>query len=478
MEKLNHTADKSIEMAAGHVVITETAKQIAEDRKQLKEEETSQQTETKPQKRDTPELSKLSKWLGVESRQLNSASLKWILEMEAELWNSFLNWFPVSDSTLSNHVKELSDLYLSLLEALLTHTAGEEQVTQLTRLNSTLSEKLNLLMDADLKELTQFFNKIADEQTVNNIKSSIYKQTARETLSADETRSFFTSGDKTLTTGTLYQPFKNGSIQKNQAYASHLKSAEIQLGQRNTLLTAENSSERTSITSGKNTLFFTRKELEAANNFSRHLNNSGNLFQNNAFNAKSDELIGFLSAVTTIKEQIFTSSLDTDSAMKIPVKNAVNQMVDYYLSPKGSYKVYYHMTNMYSQTGNAPKTIEDGLDYAYQLFLRKKDNPSYKNQFDYSEEAGFFHSLKKQQTLAEELVSGLKFLEKNWKDFLNVIQRDNEKSFYLTFQKYSPWGISLKQRKTPDTPASKTDNLFFLGIIGFLFIFLGYYLLF
>ena len=131
-------ARKSAQLEAGQVLIAEAARHAAEAKAALEEERAerkAKQEEDKSQerteeKRDTPELSRQSKWFGIEGKLLKDANLKWTLEMEQELWEAFQAWLPFDDGQLSVQLKELSRLYLALLEAILTHTLGEEQTIQ------------------------------------------------------------------------------------------------------------------------------------------------------------------------------------------------------------------------------------------------------------------------------------------------------------------------------------------------------------
>lgn len=128
-------AKKALELEAGNVLVEQTVRQIAKERELIKKEQEAQkdrdnqnrQEDTEP--KDTPELSKQSKWFGIGEKLLEQENLKWSLEME-EQWEAFLNWLPVKGADLSTQLSELSDLYMALLEALLTHTAGEEQAAQ------------------------------------------------------------------------------------------------------------------------------------------------------------------------------------------------------------------------------------------------------------------------------------------------------------------------------------------------------------
>ena len=160
-------AKKTAQMQAGQVLITEAAKHAAEVKENLEKERADRKAEQKEdnsrdrteEKRDTPELSKQSKWFGVEGKLLKDANIKWTLEMELELWEAFQAWMPSGDEHLSAQLKELSRLYLALLEAILTHTLGEEQTIQIERLNEVLSQKLNLLLEEDLNELLELLEK-------------------------------------------------------------------------------------------------------------------------------------------------------------------------------------------------------------------------------------------------------------------------------------------------------------------------------
>ena len=116
-------AKKTAQMQAGQVLITEAAKHAAEVKENLEKERADRKAEQKEdnsrdrteEKRDTPELSKQSKWFGVEGKLLKDANIKWTLEMELELWEAFQAWMPSGDEHLSAQLKELSRLYLALL---------------------------------------------------------------------------------------------------------------------------------------------------------------------------------------------------------------------------------------------------------------------------------------------------------------------------------------------------------------------------
>ena len=98
-------------------------------------------------------------------------------------------------------------LFRSLLEAILTHTLGEEQTIQLERLNEVLSQKLNLLLEEELNELLQLLEKAGQTEAVNIVKSSVYKQTTGEPISARAADRFYTRGTmKTTGNARFFMP--------------------------------------------------------------------------------------------------------------------------------------------------------------------------------------------------------------------------------------------------------------------------------
>lgn len=474
-------ARKSMELQAGQRMIEDAAKRAAEVKEELAEERTEKKNEYEredtAEKRDTSELSKQSKWFGIGGKLLEMEDVRWTLEMEQELLEALLKWMPSGNTDIAKQFEELSRLYLALLEAILTHTVGEEQAAQLERLDEILAQKLNLLMEADLKELTDFLKETGQTETLQNVKSSVYKQTTGTTISAREADRFYArgktanggntryfmpesseeqtgrSGTKSYSRtasyssslseeGSIYKLTEGRNVRLNQQFDTSRKSGEVQINQRNQALSGSGrNSENTSIAGGKAS--FTANDLARANRFAAHINGSGNLLKSSSISAKNEEIIGYLAAATSIKGEMYAAS-NRKSAMNVPIKSAVNQMVDYYLSRKGIYKVYDYTTNMYEKTNSAQKALEEGLGYAYRLFQEKKENTEAQKQAAYMEQAGFFQMLLKNQNMQGDLLRGMRLLEENWRDFLKSIGENEKHGISLKMQKHSPWGILLE----------------------------------
>lgn len=502
-------AGKIAQMEAGQVLIEEAAKHAAEAKEELLQERDSRKKEWEEDsikdrtedKRDTPELSRQSKWFGIEGKLLKDANITWTLEMEQELWEAFLKWMPVEGGDLSEQFEELSKLYLALLEAILTHTMGEEQDIQMERLNQILAQKLNLLVDVDLKELMDMLESAGQTETLNLIKSSVYKQTTGEAISARAADRFYARGKVNSTGNTRYfMPESQGqqaggsrgrkgmytasgtvvsagglsaaneeggrfyklaqgrNVLINQEYDARQKTGEQQMSQRNRILSEARGGriENSGITGGKAML--TGKELERANRFAAHISGSGNLFKNSVLSARNEELTGLLAAITSIKGQVYLAGSGGNQAMRVSIKSAVNQMVDFYLAQKGVYKVYHHTTNVYEQTQNPQRAVQEGLEYAYKTFMEKKENAVYRQQEAYSDKAGFFQMLLKGQTMQADLIRGMKLLERNWREFLKAVGEDERKGIALKMQKHSPWGFLMEPEAMKKGDKEKTDN--------------------
>lgn len=500
------TVGKLARMEAGQVLIAEASKHAAEMKEEILKESASKKEENKndrdrmEEKRDTSELSKQSKWFGIEGKLLKDENLKWTLEMEKEQWEAFQNWMPAEYKELSSHLDEISKLYLALLEAVLTHTTGEEQTIQIERLNEILAQKLSLLMDADLNELMKLLEQAGQTETLNLIKSSVYKQTTGESISARAAGRFFARGNVNSTgntryfmpesqgqgavsgrgkagmytvsaspasagglsaaseEGRFYKLAKGGSVQMNQAFDVRRQSGEMQMSQRTRMLSDVKGNGTGNAGSLGGKTLISGKELTSANRFAAHMNGSGNLFSNPEISARNEEVLGLLAAMTTIKSQVYSSNLGRNNAMSTPLRSAINQMVDYYLTQKGAYKVYGYTANVYEQTKSPQKAIEEGLEYAYQIFMEKKGDAVYQQQAAYSEKAGFFQMLLKGQTMQAELIRGMRLLEGNWRDFLKSIGENEKKGIVLTMQKHSPWGVLMEPTSLDKGKGEKKDK--------------------
>lgn len=477
-------AKLNLKIETQHVLLAESAKQMEETRERLEENREAREGELEEERagrepQDTAQLSRQSKWFGVEGKHMVNAHEKWVLEMEKELWEALLLWTPVSGGDLGKQLGQLSQLYLALLESVLIHTMGEEQSIQIGRLDMVLAQKLNLLLDKNLEELESFLEQNGQTKGLGAIKAALYKRTAGRAISPREAETFFAKGKghgagKTGTVGgagsygtgikttesnrgsgansratagsgilagsqterglrgavteegMIYRRSKGRNIQVNQGFQTQKRAQEQLAGRRSVALE-----------SGKGSL--AGRSLTEANRFAEHLNGRGNLFKNPGITAQNEEIQGLLSAVTYMKGQVYASASSREAVLVTPLKGAINQMVDAYLSKKGAFDVYYYTIGIYERTKNPQKAMEEGSVYAYKQFLSKKGQSALGVQPAYSDQAGFFRMLQ-DQNMEADLKRGLRILEENWREFLLAMGEGRNKGVSLAMQRQSLWG--------------------------------------
>lgn len=498
-----------MEMEAGQIYMDGAAKQIAKIKENLEREHASSSRELERSGRDMADISQVRKWSGSGRADPENPDSSWRLEMEAEIWNAFLSWKPVSGASFSLQLQDLSDMYLALLEAVLKYTMGEAQAAQMARLDSALSENLTLLMDSDLGELTELLKETGQNDTLAGILASVYKQTAGQSVSHKEVQDIFnrsrvftspssgsfsgtgreggrigsgrgqgfssssfsssslsssssspsssssfssasarTSAAKpALKEGMIYRASGGGKVQPSKGFAAQRNLWEGQISQRKAVINNARQGNSQGISTWGAKDSYTGRELARANRFASHINGSGDLFKNSGITAQNDEVLGLLAAITSMKGQIYAAENGQKSSISLPLQNAITRIIDQYIRQKAASKVYYYTTHVYEKTKNPQRAIENGLEYAYRQFKEKQADPAYQAQAKYSQHAGFFLPVINDQNSEKEYPFGLRILEENWKEFLRSIGKAIDSSSMLKLQNLSPWGSLMEPSK-------------------------------
>lgn len=512
-EKEFQLAKQQAEMNAGEALFREASQKIIEQR----EKEQSGDTDTdQNQPKDTAQLSDVHSRPRADAAGLSDKNLQWILEMAGKDWEAFFPWQPEPGMSLPAQLQELSRLYLSLLEAALKYAEGENLAWQLEYLDALLAQKLNAVIEKNLQQLTILLEKTGNTTAMDSIRSSLYKQTAGQNLSPQAAHRLFAqispagagnirpfpaasssfSGKSTGNPlgsqqnsrlqqtysrqpsaasssfsgeGMIYQSSRKQNIRFQQVYHGQQNSWKEQIRQRKEIISnstkglAENTFRQAGLVSCSG------KELEMADRFAAHLNGRGNLFQNPDISARNDEVIGLLAAIMSIKGQVYTGEVGRTSFLTLNLQNAIDKLIDAYLSRKGITNVYYHTLAVYKKIRNPQKAIQAGQDYAYQRFREKQANPSGQKSAPYAKESGFFRALLKNLSPEKELALGTHILQKDWENFLRALKTIPKSSYTSRAERYSPWGILLVPG-THHTGSSKTILNVFLGIAVFILI--------
>ncbi len=446
--------EKTERLKAGNLLIQGLSKRVEEQKqilekevreKEEEKEEVRQESIAKGASRDVSRLSEQGRWIGI--------CKDWVLEMESELWEAFLNWFPLDGKSLSDQLEELSTLYLKLLESILTHTEeGPQQQEQLRRLASVLSEKLNLLIGRSVKDLLEFAEEFGDKEAVRNIRGSLYRNVTKESIPGREAKTFFEKGTiPERSEGTvLYARSGKGEVQVDKSYRTYVSENRAAFAmspaERETAGVMEASQ-------GKRGELYTGRQLETADRFAGYIRGSGNLLDPGRRaetvmarpgSQREEGIKGVLAAAMDIKAEVFYDSVKASSTnissragerrtggIFAEVRDMVGRMVDRYIveaeqreravlrqeagdaaggrNPGRSVRdVYYYIMNIYRKTGEPEEALAAGIKYAMQQ---------------------------------EGWIAGARFLNRDWEQFLRVIGQQKGADLTRYMEKYSPWGI-------------------------------------
>ncbi len=422
--------------------------------KQREEADKAREDDQQVQQGDTAEISEARRRFPANETSSMDDSLRWMLELEEKDWKLLLEWQPDPSLDLSKQLQELSKLYLTLLEATLKYAEGENLAEQLARLDALLAQKLSLVMDQNLEQLTLLLEKTGQGAELDSIRSGLYRQTAGRILSLHAAHTLFSQVKPVSSRssrefsapsshsreGMVYQSSGRQNIRFQQAYHTQENSWKEQLRQREEII----NNARTGITKNafkqESSVSSSGRELERANRFAAHIRGSGNLFNNPGISARNEEVTGLMAAVMSMKGQVYAGEIRQSSSLTFALENAIEKIISPYLSGKGASKVYYHTLAAYKQTQSPEKAIEDGQDYAYRQFQAKQKDPAFQRSPHYSKESGFFQALAKGLSPEKAFAMGINILEKDWQNFLYAIGNRQNSSYLSRAQIYSPWG--------------------------------------
>lgn len=193
-EKEFQLARQQAEMKAGEALFRNASQKVIERREKLLSEDTDVGQTEENQPRDTAQLSELHRRPRTGEAGSADEILEWVLEMAEKDWEAFLKWQPEFSASLQAQLSELSKLYLALLEAALKYAEGENLAWQMERLDVLLAQKLCIIMEQNLEQLTILLEQNGQTAVMDGIFSSLYRQTAGRTLSRQAAHSLLAQG--------------------------------------------------------------------------------------------------------------------------------------------------------------------------------------------------------------------------------------------------------------------------------------------
>jgi hypothetical protein len=471
-------------LTAGEIVLDQIAAQTQSMKEEAKEGE-SEKAEKSRSVRDTASVS--------------DAPEIWDEDEWREALHEITDWTPSETLPLSEELKQLARIYEELLLAVLTHGTQESQ--QVGELNQELSEMLQKLLMSRLGDLELLLSNYGSAVSINALRAAICRSVMGKNFTEAELNQIFgrsgmdgeltagvkeggirtpvPTGDNEIGMGIIYQPTASGTIKNNPGYAKKLmdetsltileKSAPFKK------MAGKAQGASLTISPLKTGRVYEISDLEAAQRFASYMNREGNLFKISGLSGKSEELLGFLAALMSIKTQIFVSSLGTEKGIAIDLREACDRMTDDLIQDmvnqsslkysggrrpvfegKDVYRIFYYMMNLYQTKADVNETANKGIRYAYQQFLKKKEVLEIKG-----EPESFFTKGKKEPS--EDFKEGRKQIERDWNGFSEFLNSGHSSDIPQGVLVLSPWGMLAEPEPLRDGSVGNISPAFLLG---------------
>jgi hypothetical protein len=121
------------------------------------------------------------------------------------------------------------------------------------------------------------------------------------------------------------------------------------------------------------------------------------------------------------------------------------------------------MMNLYQTTKDLRETANKGIRHAYQQFLKKKES------LENREDSGTFFTKEKKDP-KEDWKEGKRIVERDWKEFLAFMGREDSGGIPLGVLELSPWGMLAETEKLSKEKGGGAGPVFLAGAVAVIFI--------
>lgn len=440
----------------------------------------------KEERKDLAQLSQESK---------NAGETKtWDSRAEAQVWTELLKWLPDGGRSLQLQIKDLSRLYMNLLEEIIQNAPGESQQLYTEKLRQMLVCQLDALMKACMPHLNSFFSAYGTQNSLCRLEKSLYFAATGTHLSLEAVRKGWEgasrSGGEYIRAGSGAGfhggPFFSASTGKegslyNRSGAAEASPVQVPSRAEELLQTARAVHREGRIRyPAEDSGTYTLRDMERAERFVKALGGtSSHLFVSGQFTAKNEALCGVLWTVEKCKTQMFLQrETKVSPAMKLEVESAAERMTAGCIqdaersarernleafSRQQVYEIYRCAMKQYESGVKVNKAIRDGFYYALKYFLQKtEDGERESGQWKH----GFFQEYEEKGSIKKELQRGSRFLEEDWKHFLSQMGYEDE-MLQLAAGMYGPWAMLMEpERDKSDSPKKKREAFAIAGAIA------------
>lgn len=199
-------------------------------------------------------------------------------------------------------------------------------------------------------------------------------------------------------------------------------------------------------------------DIELGEQFLRYMKGEGNLYSHPGITALNEELLGFLMALNMAKVRIFTEysgvgkgmASDIQDMMERFFRHCLEQAVKTQAAREGAggrkapdsrsiQQMYYRALELIQCMKTPEKGVWKGLQYAWEIFLGKKEEEEYSVLKRYDRNAGFFLDALGDKDRQSELLYGAELLDRDWRKFLVSMGQDGNALLQMMLTN-CPWG--------------------------------------
>lgn len=470
---------------------------------ELLEEDPGQETKAQraePERHsDTANLSNESRAYvrGAKDEASRQKELEILLE---EVWKLLEVWQPQPEAGLGQEIKELGDIYRKLIEEIMRLYTQSQAGAQADRVNGLLLEIIDRLSSAKFPNLFQLMEGYGEQGADDSLRAALLQKITGKAISPQEVAAArqqqkLQGSQKTgaplpgkgsrpaaavREDGVLYNRGKGKRVNTNERYRESVRAVEqFRLhtsGGRRKTDTAPGSL-------GFQNKVYTIQDIQQTERFLSYISRDGNLFSNPEITAQNEELLGFLLAVSMTKLQIFTNYSGIEKGLAADIQGALERLFRYYLnrsietSPyqdsecgvkpdgKAIQQMYYRVMELIHHLEKPETGIKKGLQYAWEIFISKKEREEYKRYKRYHRNAGFFTSHLEDKDKIKEMNYGAGILDRDWKEFLDSIGQ-NQNSYLHLMLSNTPWGVLLEPEKDSGSKREGPPLFIFLAAAG------------
>lgn len=427
------------------------------------------------------------------------------LELERifeETWKLLEEWRSAPGMNLMQELQKLKEIYQQLLQDIMKFYPRDQIEMQADRVNALLLEIIDQMGNTKFPCLLSLLDSYGRDGAGDALRASIIQKATGRAVSPREIASAraqdinrpdarmrqqgmngCTNFSQKREDGILYDKGKGNQINANQRYQEHVRKEELfQFRSGDGIRHGHGGSGGLHLSKQN----YTVSDIECSEQFLHYFHKQGNLFSHPQLTAGNEEFLGFLMALSMMKLRIFADYSNVGKGMASDVRVALERLFQYQLEKnmetcqrnephggtrskpdrKAIHRVYCHIMEIMQHTKGPGKGLTKGLQYAWETFFIKKEDPEYQECRRYHPNAGFFTSDMEDADKVKDFRHGARLLDRDWQEFLASIGQDQNSLLQIALSN-SLWGMMIEPEGASHIGSSKSrGGVIFWGLAG------------